>query len=155
MTPVSAGTVEGVPEDLRNRDHVEELVVAFYEAAFRDSAIGPIFTNVAHMDLAAHLPVMCDFWETALFRAGRYRGSALRPHQRVHDRHRLTAAHFLRWLTLWNSAIDEMYRGPVADHARIQAARIAHAMHRRLTGDDSSGLDELVRQGLPTGTRSS
>ena len=29
-------TVDGVPHDLRNRDDVEELVVAFYETAFRD-----------------------------------------------------------------------------------------------------------------------
>ena len=33
----------------------------------------------AEPDLSAHLPVMCDFWETVLLRAGRYRRNALRP----------------------------------------------------------------------------
>ena len=44
--------------------------------------------------LESHLSVMCDFWETVLFRAGLYQGSAVRAHQPVHDRHQLTAAHF-------------------------------------------------------------
>ena len=35
-------------------------------------------------------------------------------------------------------------RGPVAERAKIQAARIAWAMHRRLTGGDAQELDALV-----------
>jgi hemoglobin len=89
---------------------------------------------------------MCDFWETVLFRAGLYQGSAVRAHQPVHDRHQLTADHFLRWLHLWNLTIDQMYQGPIADRAKIQATRVARAMHRRLTGNDSEELDDLVRQ---------
>jgi len=72
----------------------------------------------------------------------------VRAHQPVHDRHALTARHFLRWLSLWNSTIDQMYAGPVAEHAKIQATRIARAMHRRLTGNDSEELDILVRQSI-------
>jgi hemoglobin len=37
-----------------------------------------------------------------------------------------------------------MYCGPVAEQAKIQAARIAWAMHRRLTGSDSQELETLV-----------
>jgi hemoglobin len=87
---------------------------------------------------------MCDFWETVLFRAGRYRGSALTAHRHVHDRTPLLGHHFVRWLTTWNETVDEMYRGPVADRAKVQAARIAWAMHRRLTGGDAPELDALV-----------
>lgn len=91
---------------------------------------------------------MCDFWQTVLFHAGLYRGSAVRAHQPVHDRQALTARHFLRWLSLWNSTLDQMYEGPVAEHAKIQAARIARAMHRRLTGNHSEELDSPVRQSI-------
>ena len=62
---------------------------------------------------------------------GLYHGSALVVHRRLHDRHPLSANHFVRWLQLWNAAIDEKYHGPVAERAAIQAARIAKAMHRR------------------------
>ena len=66
--------------DLQDREDVVVLVSAFYTRAFADPLIGPIFTDVAHMDLAAHMPVMCDFWETVLFQAGLYQRDALALH---------------------------------------------------------------------------
>lgn len=132
--------------DLATRDDVEALLRGFYGQVLIDDLLAQPFTVIRLKGLDAHLPVMCDFWETVLFRAGLYQGSALRPHRVVHQRHPLNDAQFLRWLALWNSTVDQMFCGPVAEHAKIQAARIARAMHRRLTGDDSRNLDALVRQ---------
>ena len=98
--------------------------------------------RVAGLD--SHIPKTCDFWETVLFRAGHYRGSALHAHRHVHHRTPLSARHFVCWLTTWNNTIDEMHRGPIAEHAKVQAARIAWAMHHRLTGDDGHELDAVV-----------
>jgi len=56
----------------------------------------------------------------------------------------LSGRHFIRWLTTWNNTVDEMYCGPIAERAKVQAARIAWAMHRRLTGSDTHELDKLV-----------
>ena len=130
--------------DLADRADVEALLRRFYGQVLVDDILAEPFATIRLNGLESHLPVMCDFWQTALFRAGLYAGSALRAHQPVHDQHALTANHFLRWLTLWNRTIDQMYQGPVAEHAKIQAARIARAMHRRLTGNDSAELDALV-----------
>jgi hemoglobin len=138
--------VEGVNQDLRNRDDVEELVVAFYETAFRDPVIGPIFTDVAHMDLAEHLPVMCDFWETVLFRTGSYRRNALQVHVALNARHPLTDAHFARWLRLWDATVDERFAGPAAQRAKLQASRIAESMQRRLAGRSGSAFETLSRR---------
>ncbi|MET0994940.1 MAG: group III truncated hemoglobin [Mycobacterium sp.] len=132
--------------DLETRTDVEALLRRFYGKVLVDDILARPFTEIRMRGLESHLPVMCDFWETVLFRAGLYRRRAVVAHQPVHDRHGFTAGHFLRWLTLWNSTIDDMYRGPVAEHAKIQAARIARAMHRRLTGLDSEELDALVLQ---------
>lgn len=129
--------------DLANRDDVERLVVAFYETAFRDPLIGPIFTEVAHMDLAAHLPIMCDFWETVLFRSGAYRRNALQVHVALHARHPLTEAHFARWLELWGAAVDERFAGPIAERAKLQASRIAGSMERRLAGGSGSAFETV------------
>jgi truncated hemoglobin YjbI len=63
---------------LVDREDVERLVRTFYTRAFDDPLLGPVFLDVAHLDLEAHLPVMCDFWETVLFRAGLYRRNASR-----------------------------------------------------------------------------
>ncbi|MGO4443412.1 group III truncated hemoglobin [Mycobacterium sp. 2YAF39] len=134
--------------DLANRGDVEALLRRFYGQVLVDDTLAGPFAEILANGLDSHLPVMCDFWQTVLFRAGLYGGSAVRVHQPVHDRHALTAGHFLRWLELWNRTLDKMYQGPVAEHAKVQAARIARAMHHRLTGNDSDELDVLVRQSL-------
>ncbi|OBG39994.1 group III truncated hemoglobin [Mycobacterium sp. E3198] len=129
--------------DLACRADVEQLLRRFYGRVLTDDVLREPFADVRARGLEAHLPVMCDFWETVLFRAGLYRGSALNAHRRVGDRIPLAGHHFVRWLTAWNETVDEMYRGPVAEHAKVQASRIAWAMHRRLTGGDAPQLDAL------------
>jgi predicted ArsR family transcriptional regulator len=65
-------------DDIAGRADIEALVNEFYTSAFADPLIGHIFTDVAKMDLAHHLPIMCDFWETVLFAAGLYRRATAR-----------------------------------------------------------------------------
>lgn len=127
--------------DIATRNDLALLLRDFYGRAFRDELLGPVFVDVARMDLDAHLPVMCDFWETVLFRAGTYRRNALHPHQRLHARADLTPAHFARWLALWRATVDERQAGPKAELAKLQGSRIAGAMCRRITGADASPLD--------------
>lgn len=119
-------------EDIQNRNDIERLVIAFYRRAFADELLGPIFTDIAKMDLEAHLPTMCDFWETVLFRAGSYRGNAFRPHARINSLEPLTWEHFEQWLSIWASTVNDLFDGSTADLAKQQAAQIATAIHRRL-----------------------
>jgi hemoglobin len=130
--------------DLADRADVEALLRCFYGRVLVDDILAEPFRQVRARGLDSHIPVMCDFWETVLFRAGRYRGSALHAHRHVHHRTPLAGRRFVRWLTTWNATVDEMYCGPVAEQAKVQAARIAWAMHRRLTGSDAPELDALV-----------
>ncbi|WP_163760835.1 group III truncated hemoglobin [Mycobacterium botniense] len=135
-----------VRADLSGRADVEALLRRFYGRVLVDEMLGEPFAEVRARGVDSHIPTMCDFWETVLFRAGRYRGSALDAHRHVHHRTPLSSRHFIRWLITWNSTVDEMYCGPVAEHAKTQAARIAWAMHRRLAGGDARELDALVRR---------
>ncbi|MCV7099014.1 group III truncated hemoglobin [Mycobacterium palustre] len=130
--------------DLATRADVEALLRRFYGRVLVDGVLAEPFSELRVRGLDSHIPVMCDFWETVLFRAGLYRGSALHAHRNVHQRTPLSGDHFVRWLTTWNHTVDEMYCGPVAEHAKTQAGRIAWAMHRRLTGTDTPELDDLV-----------
>jgi hemoglobin len=123
--------------DIAGRDDIAALLTDFYGRAFDDELLGPIFVEVARMSLAEHLPVMCDFWQTVLFRSGQYRGNALQPHLRLNRKVRLTAAHFDRWLTLWHTTVDDRHAGAKADLAKLQATRIAGAMCRRIAGRPS------------------
>lgn len=130
--------------DLADRTDVEALLRRFYGRVMLDDTLGEPFAELRNTGLDSHIPVMADFWETALFRAGLYRGSALHAHRRVHERTPLSGRHFVRWLTVWTDTVDEMFQGPAAERAKIQGTRIAWAMHRRLTGTDTPELDALI-----------
>jgi hemoglobin len=126
--------------DIADRTQILALLEDFYHRAFADALLGPVFVEIARMDLDAHLPIIADFWETVLFRTGSYRRNALRPHQRLHARADLTPAHFERWLTLWVATVDERHCGPKAELAKRQATRMAYAMCHSITGDDAVAL---------------
>jgi hemoglobin len=118
--------------DIETRDDCERLVRAFYERAFADDMIGWLFTDVARLDLDAHVPRITAFWETILLGAQTYGGGAFAPHAALHLKAPLRSAHFGRWVTLWGETVDELFAGERAELAKAHAARVAHAFHRRL-----------------------
>ena len=135
--------------DIRDRADISALVDAFYRRAFVDPMIGPIFTEVAHLDLEHHLPIFTDFWETVLFRAGTYRRNALQVHLVLHAKAALQPEHFERWLHIWTTNIDEHFAGEVAERAKLQVTRIAGSMLRRVQGRSGSEFETLkTRQAL-------
>jgi truncated hemoglobin YjbI len=131
--------------DLTGRADVQQLVESFYLRAFADPLIGHIFTDVAHMNLEHHLPIMCDFWETVLFQAGLYRRNALALHVALNEKFPLSQAHFDRWLELWIENVDEKFAGEKAELAKTQARRIAGSIHRRVQGRSGSEFETLRR----------
>ena len=118
--------------DIETRADVERLVRAFYGRALTDPIIGWIFTDIAKLDLEAHVPEIASFWETILLGAQSYRGGAFRPHAELHMKAELRAAHFERWLVLWAETVDELFAGERAELAKAHAKRVAHAFHGRL-----------------------
>ncbi|MFC6357176.1 group III truncated hemoglobin [Luethyella okanaganae] len=130
--------------DIRDRADILYLVDAFYRRAFADPLIGPIFTDVAAMDLDRHLPIMCDFWETVLFNTGLYRRNALQIHYVLNARYPLRPEHFDRWLQLWITNVDERFRGEKAELAKVQARRVAGSISRRMQGRSGSEFETIA-----------
>jgi hemoglobin len=118
--------------DIQNRADCERLVRIFYGRAMTDPIIGFIFSDVARLDLEAHVPRITAFWETILLGTPSYRGGAFRPHAELNTRVRLRAGHFERWLQLWRMSVDEQFAGERAELAKAHAARVAAAFHARL-----------------------
>jgi hemoglobin len=118
--------------DIETRADCERLVRAFYGRAFEDPVIGFLFTDVAKLDLEAHVPRITSFWETILLGAQSYGGGAFRPHAELHMKAPLRRAHFDQWLRLWFATVDDLFAGPRAELAKSHAARVATAFHGRL-----------------------
>lgn len=98
-----------------------------------DEEIGWIFTDVAHLDLEAHIPVIASFWATNLLGTKSYTGGAFHVHAELHVKAGgLRKEHFERWLVLWCQTVDELFDGPLAAAAKVHALRVANAFYGRL-----------------------
>lgn len=110
--------------DLTSRADIHDLVVAFYREVVFDDVLAPVFTEVAEVDWAEHIPRLIDYWCRVLLGQPGYAGALLASHRHVHDIEPLRPEHFERWLALWGACLDQGWAGPTADRARTHAARI-------------------------------
>lgn len=125
---------EGVTRgDLDTVDEIAELVRRFYREVAQDDLLGPIFNDVAQVDWAAHLPKLTAFWARALLSQPGYEGNPYRMHMIVHEKSPFTAAHFERWLRLFDEALAG-WNGPHVDQARSFATRVAQVHSKALLG---------------------
>jgi hemoglobin len=115
----------GARGDIQGRADIERLVNAFYARVQQDDLIGPIFTDVARVNWAAHLPRMYDFWQSVLFGTPGFKGNPLVVHRTLARLTPLTAEAFDRWVALFQATVDDLFAGPMADEARRRAAAIA------------------------------
>src|SRR6476620_8449222 len=81
-------------KDIATRDDLEILMSAFYEKLLADDSINYIFTDVARIDLPAHLPHIVDFWKQNILSHGSYRKNVLQIHLDIAVQTPLTAKHF-------------------------------------------------------------
>jgi hemoglobin len=138
-----------VNSDISNREDIRRLVDAFYAKALTDPVIGFLFTEVARIDLPTHLPKLYDFWETLLLGATSYQSSPLMPHFHLHMRHPLETAHFVRWVELFHSTVEELFEGPIAHMAKVRSERIALNFRERILQGEASGFFDGYRRTKP------
>jgi hemoglobin len=115
--------------DIETREDLELLLGEFYKIAVADSEIGHHF---AELDLAAHLPVIIDFWEKILFGKPVYFGNPLAVHQILHEKSPLKLEHFQRWFEIFSQTVDKLFAGETADNAKLRAKMIAHSLNQNL-----------------------
>ncbi len=123
----------------------------FYGRALTDPVIGWLFTDVAKLDLEAHVPQITSFWETMLLDANSYNGRPFRPHLELNSKAPIKRGHFDRWLFLWAQDVDELFEGERAELAKAHATRVAASFQSRLRSFEQQGLEFApgVRRGQP------
>lgn len=121
--------------DIDSRADIDALIAAFYARATTDEVIGFFFTDVVQLDLAHHLPLIGDFWETILFGTDAYRKhgrSPVKVHAALHARAYIEPRHFARWLELFTTTVDAMFVGPRAHFAKQRSQAIARRIAETL-----------------------
>lgn len=140
--------------DIETRTDIDLIMRVFYERALADEVIGFIFSDVAHLDLEHHLPIIGDFWESSLFGTGTYseRGrSPLEIHKQLHMLSPITAEHFERWLKIFTTSIDEEFAGERAEFLKMRADAIASRMQQFINEAEPAEPNDGVVNNLPTG----
>jgi hemoglobin len=143
-------TLPTVPDrDLDSPDEVREMVRRFYADVAQDDLLGPLFNEVAEVDWSAHLPKLTAFWCRALLGIEGYIGNPFRAHKDVHDQAPFTAAHFQRWLDLFEETLTLSWAGPNVDRALALARDVARVHSQQLIGEavTSPGVGRPVTLG--------
>ncbi|MFT3677116.1 MAG: group III truncated hemoglobin [Chitinophagaceae bacterium] len=118
--------------DIESRADIEHLIDYFYSQVKTDPLLGYIFNDVAKVNWEEHTPVIVDFWETILLDNPVYRKNAMEVHYILHQKTTFTTAHFERWLLLFRSSVQTLFRGPRADLAIKRAEGIAGVMQYKM-----------------------
>jgi hemoglobin len=102
---------------------IERLVRRFYARANEDPLLGPVF-NARIDEWEPHLQRIMAFWSSVALMTGRYHGQPMRAHLSLP----VDAAHFNRWLMLFEETAREICPPAAAEHFIERARRIAQSL---------------------------
>ena len=108
---------------------IERLVHSFYAKIREDALLAPVFdARIRDWDL--HLKRMCAFWSSVALMSGRYHGSPMTKHLPLP----VDAAHFDRWLALFEETARKVCPPEAEAHVVERARRIAESLELGIAG---------------------
>jgi len=122
--------------DITSRKDIELLMEKFYDKVKKDDTIGPVFNDIAKVNWAHHIPIICDFWETLLLDAASYRKNVMEVHFNLNRKIPLEEKHFQVWLQLFTQTLDEYFAGEKAEMAKKKAKSIAALMQFKIKNNN-------------------
>jgi hemoglobin len=108
---------------------IERQVHGFYAKVRTDALLAPVF-EARIRDWEPHLAQMCAFWSSVALMSGRYHGTPMVKHLPLP----VDAAHFDRWLALFEQAAREICPPHAAAHFVERARRIAASLELGIAG---------------------
>lgn len=124
--------------DIYDRSDIRLVIEVFYDKLLNDEKMKPFFVD---LQLQEHFEVLCDFWENALFQAGKYRGDMMDIHMEVNSRMPITQEHFTSWLEHFSSSVRALHTGENATIAINKARTIATIMKAKIDRLDQQRLE--------------
>ena len=108
---------------------IARLVDAFYDKVRADPLLGPVF-DARISDWVPHLEQMRLFWSSVALMSGVYHGRPMPKHLPLP----VDAAHFDRWLELFEQTACEICPPAAAGHFVERARRIAESLELGIAG---------------------
>lgn len=127
-------------KDIETLEDIENLVNTFYGFVRTDKLLGPVFDQRIEDRWPLHLEKMVRFWETVLLEKKTYFGAPFPPHATLP----ISADHFERWLLLFYKAVNELFKGEIADEAKWRADKMAIMFQNKLNYYKNSKTQPLV-----------
>jgi len=103
---------------------IEKLVHTFYDQIRQDDLLGPVFTAEIK-DWDEHLPKMVAFWSSITLKTRSYHGRPVPAHAKLQG---LTAAHFERWLEMFEKTARDIFVDNQAENFIRRAHQIANSL---------------------------
>ena len=116
--------------DLDSTPGIRQFVDAFYARLLTDNQLAPIFIDVAHVDLAKHKPIICQYWEKLLLGDNDYQRHTMNIHRAINQKQTLQPQDFEQWLAYFVETVDSLFEGPKAERAKRVATAIAGNMEK-------------------------
>jgi hemoglobin len=122
---------------------IDRLVRGFYARVRADEMLAPVF-DARIRDWEPHLQQMCAFWSSVALMSGRYHGAPMPKHLPLP----IDAAHFDRWLELFEATAADICPPEAAEHFVERARRIAASLELGVAGANGAllGLGERFRR---------
>ena len=113
---------------------IKQLVYTFYDKVQADDLLGPVFAAEVD-DWDHHLPKMVDFWSSVILKTGTYHGRPVPAHAKLEG---LTAAHFDRWLQMFEQTANDIFIPEHAEMFLYRARQIANSL--KMAIDSQRGI---------------
>lgn len=127
-------------DDITTKEDIKFLVNHFYEKLLKDETIGFIFKDHMSMNLEDHLPIMYQFWESAILGIPSYRGNPMVKHIELNRKIALKENHFDVWIKQWEETIDRYFQGDKADEAKKKAIAMKEIMLLKIQMSNKKGF---------------
>jgi len=132
-----------------DQEMIDAVVETFYGRVRADPLIGPVF-DARIADWGPHLAQMKLFWSSVALSTGVYQGRPMPKHLPLP----VDAAHFDRWLELFEATTRDLCPPAAADHFMERARRIAESLELGIAGANGVllGPGERYRRPEPAWT---
>lgn len=111
--------------DITNRNDIELLVDEFYNQVRTNEILASSFRDV---NWTTHLPIMYNFWSSAILGEQSYRGNPFQKHLPLP----IGKEHFAEWLRLFKKTVDDNFEGENADQIKSRAESIAGIFQHKM-----------------------